>query len=69
MAENTRIAVVMDDIPRVTVHLDRHGALLDVDVEGHPRQTTLIETKQSRPTPSFGDEEYKERVRPWLAGG
>jgi hypothetical protein len=69
MAQNRRKPVVMDDIPRITVHVDGNGALLDVNVDGHRRQTTLIETKQSRPTPSFGDEEYKERVRPWLAGG
>ena len=53
----------------ITVRVDENGALLDVEVEGHPKQTKLIETKESEPTPSFGDEEYKERVRPWLAGG
>ena len=52
----------------ITVRVDEHGALLDVDLEGHSKQTEPIETKQSRPTPSFGDEEYKERVRPWLVG-
>lgn len=58
----------MDDMPTITVRIDEHGALVDVDIEGHSTETALIETKQSRPTPSFGDEEYKERVRPWLAG-
>ena len=53
----------------ITVRVDEHGALLDVDVEGHPKRTDPIETKQSRPTASFGDEEYKERVRPWLVEG
>ena len=53
----------------ITVRVDEHGALLDVDIEGQVKQTELVETKQSRPTPSFGDEEYKERVRPWVAGG
>jgi hypothetical protein len=57
----------MDDIPMITVRVDEHGVLVDVDIEGHSKEPELIETKQSRPTPSFGDEEYKERVRPWLA--
>ena len=69
MAGNKRVPVAMDESPRIIVHVDAHGAVLDMDVEGHPSQRTLIETKQSRPTPSFGDEEYNERVRPWLAGG
>jgi len=59
----------MDEIPRVTVRVDEAGALLDVEIEGHPGHPELIETQQSEPTPPFGDEEYKERVRPWLAGG
>jgi hypothetical protein len=69
MPRNWRIPVLMDDIPMITVRVDEHGALLDVDIEGRPKNPKLIETKESRPTPSFGDEEYKERVRPWLAGG
>jgi hypothetical protein len=59
----------MDEIPMITVRVDEHGALLDVDVAGHPKQTEPIETKQGGPTASFGDEEYKERVRPWIAAG
>jgi hypothetical protein len=59
----------MDDVPMITVRVDEHGTLLGVEIEGLPKQTELIETRQSQPTPSFGDEEYKERVRPWLAGG
>ena len=59
----------MDEIPMITVRVDEHGALLGVEIEGCPKQTELIETRQSQPTPSFGDEEYKARVRPWLAGG
>jgi hypothetical protein len=32
-------------------------------------QIDLIKTKQGQPIAPFGDEEYKERVRPWLAPG
>ena len=59
----------MDDMPVITVRVDEHGALVDVAIEGHLTQTELTETKQSHATPSFGDEEYKERVRPWLVEG
>jgi hypothetical protein len=59
----------MEDMPVITVRVDEHGLLLDVDIEGHPTPTELIETKQSQPIAPFGDEEYKERVRPWLAPG
>lgn len=59
----------MDKRPSTTVRVDETGALVDVDVEGHPPPGELIETKQSAPIAPFGDEEYKGRVRPWLVGG
>ncbi len=59
----------MDTIPAVTVWVGEDGALLDVDVEGHTTPTILVETKPSEPTPHFGDDEFKERVRPWLVPG
>lgn len=59
----------MDDIPTITVRVDEHGQLLDVGVEGQAPPTELIETKEAEPTPSFGDEEYMGRVRPWLIEG
>jgi len=59
----------MDKIPAITVRVGADGALIDVDVEGQGKPTDLIETKPGTPMPSFGDEEYKERVRPWLAAG
>ena len=68
MARKWRIRVAMDKIPAITVRVGEDGTLIDVDVEGQARPTELVETKPSEPMPSFGDEEYKERVRPWLAG-
>jgi len=59
----------MDKIPAITVRVGEDGALIDVNVEGQERPTELIGTKPSEPMPSFGDEEFKERVKPWLAGG
>ena len=53
----------------ITVTLGEDGALIDVEVEGHVRPDELIETRPSEPVASFGDEEYKERLRPWVAGG
>lgn len=59
----------MDDIPAITVRVGEDGTLLAVDVEGQSTPTDLVETQRSEPVASFGDEEFKERLRPWLAGG
>ena len=59
----------MDKIPMITVRIGDEGTLIDVEIEGHAKPTELIETQSSEPMPSFGDEEFKERVRPWLFAG
>lgn len=61
--------IAMDRFPVITVRIGDEGALIDVEVEGHTKPTELTETQASEPMPSFGDEEYKERVRPWLYAG
>lgn len=59
----------MDAIPVITVRVGDEGTLIDVEIEGHVRPTELIETQSSESMPSFGDEEFKERVRHWLFAG
>lgn len=59
----------MDNIPVITVRIGEGGTLIDVEIEGHAKPTDLIETQPSEPMPSFGDDEFKERVRPWLFAG
>ena len=59
----------MDNIPAVTVRVDKHGALVDVHIEGQSEPTQLEATQRSEPIAPFGDEEFKQRVRPWAAGG
>ncbi len=54
--------------PRVTVHIDENGGLGAVDVEGHRTPTELEISVPSQPIPGFGDEEFKDRLRPWAAG-
>jgi len=55
-----RLQGPIDDIPKITVRIDETGALLDVEIEQHPKHTLLIETQRSEPTAPFGDEEYKD---------
>ncbi len=57
------------DIPTVTVRLDERGALVSVEIEGHPPATEVGETQRSEPMAHFGDDEYKAAIRPWAAGG
>jgi len=61
--------VDVDKVAAITVRLGEDGSLIDVEVAGHARPDELIETQQSEPVAPFGDEEYKERLRPWAAGG
>jgi hypothetical protein len=46
----------MDEIPTITVRVDEHGTLLDVDVSGHPKQIEPIETPGAAPV---ADEEQE----------
>lgn len=55
----------MEPTAKVTIRVDASGALVDVDVDGHPRITELVEENEAAPTPSFGD---RTIPRPWLAG-
>ena len=59
----------MDTIPAVAVRVSEGGALLDVNVEGQATPTVLVGTRPSGPTPHFGDQEFTDRVRPWLVAG
>lgn len=59
----------MDRIPAVTVRLDEDGGVLDIDVEGHAQPGELIETSGRDAVAPFGDEQFKGRLRPWLADG
>ena len=36
----------------ITVRVDEHGPLVDVDIEGQAKQTGLVETQASPPTAS-----------------
>jgi hypothetical protein len=55
--------------PRVRVHLDEDGRVGAVEVEGHAVPSELEVTVPSEPIASFGDEEFNERLRPWIAEG
>ena len=57
------------EAPRVTVHIDEDGGLSTVEVAGHTAPAELEETVPSQPVAAFGDEEFKGRLRPWIAGG
>ena len=56
----------MDNIPSITVRVGATGGLLGVEVEDQAGPTELIETKAAEPMPSFGDEDNKPLLRPWL---
>ena len=53
----------------MTVHFNELGGVAAVEVEGYAPPTELAVAIPSRPMPRFADEEFKQRVRPWIAGG
>ena len=53
--------------PKVTVHLDEDGGVGAVEVEGYSVPSRLDVSVPSAPIAPFGDEEFKERLRPWMA--
>jgi hypothetical protein len=57
------------ETPRVTVHIGEDGVLSTVEVAGHTAPTELEVTVPSGPIAAFGDEEFKERLRPWAGVG
>ncbi len=56
------------ETPRVTVHIGEDGVLSTVEVAGHAVTTHVDVAVPSEPIAPFGDEEFKERLRPWAAG-
>ncbi|MCA1690718.1 MAG: hypothetical protein ABR540_03870 [Acidimicrobiales bacterium] len=50
----------------MTVRIDENGDLVNVDVDGHPDPTGIVETVPSEPLPSFGNDDI---ARPWLFPG
>ncbi len=56
------------DTPKVTVHIDENGAISAVEVAGHASPAEFEVTVPSEPVTAFGDQELKERLRPWVAG-
>ncbi|HEX6596317.1 MAG TPA: hypothetical protein VF045_05245 [Acidimicrobiales bacterium] len=53
----------------MAVYIGEDGVLCTVEVAGHPGPTDLEVTVPSAPIAAFGDEEFRERLRPWAAGG
>lgn len=59
----------MDERRSITVRVDEQGALLDVDIPGDYRPTTLVETVRSTPIAPFLLDEFKEGGRCWSPNG
>ena len=59
----------MESVPAIIVRVAEDGTLIDVEIDGHARPTELVETQRAEPMPSFGDDEFKARVRPWFVAG